>query len=209
MAIGAVVGAGLSAIDTMNANKDIIKAYNENIRSIRQNYNLNMNSIDVQMNAELQNAIYELSNMQLNAMENQALVESALGESGAEGRSSGKIKQSIKASNKRQEGSLQLNYENSFYGNIADKHKLHMETTRAIQNAQSSAKAGFTQGTEAIFKVAGGAVKGATVSKGGAGLAKANSLDEAMEFWDTYDKYYKAGMGLGNNLQTIGRRGGL
>ena len=102
-AVGAVVGGGSSILGISKSNRNMIKAFKQQMKYLQINYNYNQAALDRQEKSMYDSAMVELLGLSMNAYQNNAQVEAAMAETGLEGRSQEKIQQVIHGQTSRQE----------------------------------------------------------------------------------------------------------
>lgn len=174
--IGAVVGGGSSMMGIRKGNKNLIKAYREKMKYVVMNYNYAQNNLDRQQQSLRDEASMQLLQLNLNAMNNQAQVRAAIGESGYDGRNASKMNQVITGQNIRQKDVAKEAYEVASYDIRSKKDALYIQTKAGLDQEYKALGQSFTHGTQAFMQVAGAAAQGAAIGAftAGAGSAIAN-----------------------------------
>lgn len=175
--VGAVVGAVMGAISGISgikgANKSRIEAYKQQVKAISLQYNYNQNQLTRQEKSIYDNAVSDLFQLQLQSLSNNGMVESALAESGYEGRGSEKVKQSLDAAVGRQKTSIKADAEARVTNVRAQKDALYISTKSQMENLRDSTNAQLIGGSQAFFQVLDSTAKGAAMGAAGGALVGA------------------------------------
>lgn len=177
LVIGAVVGAcvggyqGIAGVRKYN--HKITDKFWENVAIVNRQYSYAQNELDKQAvyaRDEAQSEMYQLS---LNAFRNNSLVESALSESGLEGRSQKAVARDVRGQSERQKDNIQASYENAIYSIKSQKDSLHIEYAQNIQDMRDAIKPLYKHGFQAIDEIGQKAAIGAVAGYFGAGVGGA------------------------------------
>ena len=172
--IGAVIGAVATTMSIRKGNKRLIKAYKEQVKKISKNYNFALNNIDSQQQDAYKATLNELTNLSIIGSKNIAMVNVALAESGLEGRSHNQVSREVAGVLGSQKATTQENYENKVIGLKLDREALRIKTNHTFKDAHTNFRNSLTKGIDAVFKIAEGAAKGASL-----GMAGASALDNS------------------------------
>lgn len=159
--IGGIIGGLSSSLGVGSQNKALTKAFKQQMKIVMQNYNYNQNALDQEQRYALDNAKQQLFSLTLNGMQNNSTVEAALAETGYEGRTAGKVKQSIAGTAERQRTAKIDNYYLQTDQIRAQKDTLYIQTKNSIEQARKSLEAQYTGGLQALGQVVQGAATGA------------------------------------------------
>lgn len=169
--IGGVIGFSSGLYNVSKGNRELTKAFKKQMKVVMQNYNYNQNALNQEERYALDNAKQQLFQLELNAIQNNSTVEAALAETGTEGRTSSKIKQSISGQVERQKTAKIDNYYLQTDQIRSKKDALYIETDRAIQQARKNLESQYTYGIQAALQVADSTAKGAAMGAFAGGVA--------------------------------------
>lgn len=180
--IGGIIGGGSSLNIISRQNKKKTKAFLKQMEYLQRNYNYNQAALDRQERSRYDSALVDLFTMSLNSYQNNSQIESALAETGTEGRSSEKIMQTVRGQTDRQKTSYKEAYLNDVWNIRGQKEALYISTKSDVEQAKAQLSASYIHGLEAFGQfvngVATGAALGATTA--GAGSAIGSAIGGAM-----------------------------
>lgn len=172
-AIGAVVGGGGSLYGISKQNRSMVKAFKKQMHYLQLNYNYNQASLDRQERSMYDSALGELFSLSLNAYQNNSQVEAAIAETGLEGRSQDKIKQTISGQTLRQETSTKEAYLNDVWNVRSQKDALYIQTKASVEQARDNLNNNLIGGSSAFQQFLSGAINGAAMGAATAGIGSA------------------------------------
>lgn len=172
-AIGAVVGGGGSLYGISKQNRSMVKAFKKQMHYLQLNYNYNQASLDRQERSMYDSALGELFSLSLNAYQNNSQVEAAIAETGLEGRSQDKIKQTISGQTLRQETSTKEAYLNDVWNVRFQKDALYIQTKASVEQARDNLNNSLIGGSSAFQQFLSGAINGAAMGAATAGIGSA------------------------------------
>ena len=172
-AVGAVVGGGSSILGISKSNRNMIKAFKQQMKYLQINYNYNQAALDRQEKSMYDSAMVELLGLSMNAYQNNAQVEAAMAETGLEGRSQEKIQQVIHGQTSRQETATKEAYKQGVWEVRGQKEALYITTKNEVEQARASIKSNLVGGTQAFMQVMSDALQGASIGASVAGLGSA------------------------------------
>lgn len=171
--IGGCIGGTQGFMGVRKYNRKITNMFWEQIRQVNKQYSYAQNELDKQAvyaRDEAQSEMYQLS---LNAFRNNSLVESALSESGLEGRSQKAVARDVRGQTERQKDNIQASYENAIYSIKSNKDSLYTEYRDNIKDLRDSIKGSYKSGLNAILEIGDKAAIGAFMGYVGAGAGSA------------------------------------
>ena len=169
-AVGAVVGGGSSILGISKSNRNMIKAFKQQMKYLQINYNYNQAALDRQEKSMYDSAMVELLGLSMNAYQNNAKVEAAMAETGLEGRSQEKIQQVIHGQTSRQETATKEAYKQGVWEVRGQKEALYITTKNEVEQSKASIKSNLVGGTQAFMQVMSDAIQGASIGASVAGL---------------------------------------
>lgn len=169
-AVGAVVGGGSSILGISKSNRNMIKAFKQQMKYLQINYNYNQAALDRQEKSMYDSAMVELLGLSMNAYQNNAQIEAAMAETGLEGRSQEKIQQVIHGQTSRQETATKEAYKQGVWEVRGQKEALYITTKNEVEQYKASVKSNLVGGTQAFMQVMSGALQGASIGASVAGL---------------------------------------
>ena len=172
-AVGAVVGGGSSILGISKSNRNMIKAFKQQMKYLQTNYNYNQAALDRQEKSMYDSAMVELLGLSMNAYQNNAQVEAAMAETGLEGRSQEKIQQVIHGQTSRQETATKEAYKQGVWEVRGQKEALYITTKNEVEQYKASVKSNLVGGTQAFMQVMSDALQGASIGASVAGLGSA------------------------------------
>lgn len=172
-AIGAVIGGGSSIVGMKKANRSQIKAFKKQMEYLQKNYNYNQAALDRQERSLYDSALAEMFTMSFNAYQNNAQIESALAETGVEGRSQEKVLQTVRGQTSRQETATKEAYENEVWNIRGQKDALYIQTKVDVEQARDQLKGNLIGGSQAFMQFLGSAAQGAAIGAATAGIGSA------------------------------------
>jgi hypothetical protein len=173
LAIGAAVGAGSAILSGSKANRNKLKAYKKQVENITRNYSYGINELDKQQTQAYHQAVSELYELSLNGMQNNASVEVAMAESGAEGRTTNQVKRGLNGALQRQSRAIKDNHEQTVANVISQKNALRIETNAQYKAAKEQTDATLTTGLAAVMQTINGAAIGAATAWAGGAIGGA------------------------------------
>lgn len=171
--IGGVIGGGSSIKSISKQNKQKTKAFLKQMEYLQRNYNYNQAALDRKERSRYDSALVDLFTMSLNSYQNNSQLEAALAETGTEGRSSGKILQTVRGQSARQETSYKEAYLNDVWNIRGQKEALYISTKAEVEQAKDQLSASYIHGTQAFGQFVNGVAMGAALGAATAGAASA------------------------------------
>lgn len=180
-AVGAVVGGAGSIFGTHKQNRSMVKAFKKQMHYLQLNYNYNQASLDRQERSMYDSALGELFSLSLNAYQNNSQIEAAIAETGLDGRSQDKIKQTISGQTLRQETATKEAYLNDVWNVRFQKDALYIQTKASVEQARDNLNNNLIGGSRAFQQFLNGAITGAAIgaATAGAGSAAGGALGGA------------------------------
>lgn len=172
-AIGAVVGGGDSLYGISKQNRSMVKAFKKQMHYLQLNYNYNQASLDRQERSMYDSALGELFSLSLNAYQNNSQIEAAIAETGLDGRSQDKIKQTISGQTLRQETATKEAYLNDVWNVRFQKDALYIQTKASVEQARDNLNNNLIGGSKAFQQFLNGAITGAAMGAATAGIGSA------------------------------------
>ena len=172
-AIGAVVGGGGSLYGISKQNRSMVKAFKKQMHYLQLNYNYNQASLDRQERSMYDSALGELFSLSLNAYQNNSQIEAAIAETGLDGRSQDKIKQTISGQTLRQETATKEAYLNDVWNVRFQKDALYIQTKASVEQAKDNLNNNLIGGSSAFQQFLSGAINGAAMGAATAGIGSA------------------------------------
>lgn len=172
-AIGAVVGGGGSLYGISKQNRSMVKAFKKQMHYLQLNYNYNQASLDRQERSMYDSALGELFSLSLNAYQNNSQIEAAIAETGLDGRSQDKIKQTISGQTMRQETATKEAYLNDVWNVRFQKDALYIQTKASVEQARDNLNNNLIGGSRAFQQFLSGAITGAAMGAATAGVGSA------------------------------------
>lgn len=169
--IGGAIGFANGVYGVSKGNRELTKAFNQQMKAVMQNYNYNQNALNQEERYALDNAKQQLFQLELNSVQNNATVEASLAETGYEGRNANKIRQSISGQVERQKTAKIDNYYLQTDQIRAKKDNLYIQTDREIQQARKQLESQYTGGLQAAMQIADSTAKGAMMGAFAGGVA--------------------------------------
>lgn len=171
--IGGVIGGGSSIKSISKQNKQKTKAFLKQMEYLQRNYNYNQAALDRKERSRYDSALVDLFTMSLNSYQNNSQIEAALAETGTEGRSSGKILQTVRGQSARRETSYKEAYLNDVWNIRGQKEALYISTKAEVEQAKDQLSASYIHGTQAFGQFVNGVAMGAALGAATAGAASA------------------------------------
>lgn len=172
-AIGAVVGGGGSLYGISKQNRSMVKAFKKQMHYLQLNYNYNQASLDRQERSMYDSALGELFSLSLSAYQNNSQIEAAIAETGLDGRSQDKIKQTISGQALRQETATKEAYLNDVWNVRFQKDALYIQTKASVEQARDNLNNSLIGGSSAFQQFLSGAINGAAMGAATAGIGSA------------------------------------
>lgn len=172
-AVGAVVGGGGSLYGISKQNRSMVKAFKKQMHYLQLNYNYNQASLDRQERSMYDSALGELFSLSLNAYQNNSQIEAAIAETGLDGRSQDKIKQTISGQTLRQETATKEAYLNDVWNVRFQKDALYIQTKASVEQARDNLNNNLIGGSRAFQQFLSGAITGAAMGAATAGVGSA------------------------------------
>lgn len=172
-AVGAVVGGASSIYGTSKQNRSMVKAFKKQMHYLQLNYNYNQASLDRQERSMYDSALGELFSLSLNAYQNNSQIEAASAETGLDGRSQDKIKQTISGQTLRQETATKEAYLNDVWNVRFQKDALYIQTKASVEQARDNLNNNLIGGSRAFQQFLSGAITGAAMGAATAGIGSA------------------------------------
>lgn len=172
-AVGAVVGGGGSLYGISKQNRSMVKAFKKQMHYLQLNYNYNQASLDRQERSMYDSALGELFSLSLNAYQSNSQIEAAIAETGLDGRSQDKIKQTISGQTLRQETATKEAYLNDVWNVRFQKDALYIQTKASVEQARDNLNNNLIGGSKAFQQFLNGAITGAAMGAATAGIGSA------------------------------------
>lgn len=172
-AIGAVVGGGGSLYGISKQNRSMVKAFKKQMHYLQLNYNYNQASLDRQERSMYDSALGGLFSLSLSAYQNNSQIEAAIAETGLDGRSQDKIKQTISGQTLRQETATKEAYLNDVWNVRFQKDALYIQTKASVEQARDNLNNNLIGGSKAFQQFLNGAITGAAMGAATAGIGSA------------------------------------
>jgi hypothetical protein len=172
-AVGAVVGGGSSLHGISKQNRSMVKAFKKQMHYLQLNYNYNQASLDRQERSMYDSALGELFSLSLNAYQNNSQIEAAIAETGLDGRSQDKIKQTVRGQTLRQETATKEAYLNDVWNVRFQKDALYIQTKASVEQARDNLNNNLIGGSKAFQQFLSGAITGAAMGAATAGIGSA------------------------------------
>lgn len=172
-AVGAVIGGGSALHGTSKQNRSMVKAFKKQMHYLQLNYNYNQASLDRQERSMYDSALGELFSLSLNAYQHNSQIEAAIAETGLDGRSQDKIKQTISGQTLRQETATKEAYLNDVWNVRFQKDALYIQTKASVEQARDNLNNNLIGGSRAFQQFLSGAITGAAMGAATAGIGSA------------------------------------
>lgn len=172
-AVGAVIGGAGSIYGTSKQNRSMVEAFKKKMHYLQLNYNYNQASLDRQERSMYDSALGELFSLSLNAYQNNSQIEAAIAETGLDGRSQDKIKQTISGQTLRQETATKEAYLNDVWNVRFQKDALYIQTKASVEQARDNLNNNLIGGSRAFQQFLSGAITGAAMGAATAGIGSA------------------------------------
>lgn len=172
-AVGAVVGGAGSLYGISKQNRSMVEAFKKKMHYLQLNYNYNQASLDRQERSMYDSALGELFSLSLNAYQNNSQIEAAIAETGLDGRSQDKIKQTISGQTLRQETATKETYLNDVWNVRFQKDALYIQTKASVEQARDNLNNNLIGGSRAFQQFLSGAITGAAMGAATAGIGSA------------------------------------
>lgn len=172
-AVGAVVGGADSLYGISKQNRSMVEAFKKKMHYLQLNYNYNQASLDRQERSMYDSALGELFSLSLNAYQNNSQIEAAIAETGLDGRSQDKIKQTISGQTLRQETATKEAYLNDVWNVRFQKDALYIQTKASVEQARDNLNNNLIGGSRAFQQFLSGAITGAAMGATTAGIGSA------------------------------------
>lgn len=172
-AVGAVIGGGSSLHGISKQNRSMVKAFKKQMHYLQLNYNYNQASLDRQERSMYDSALGELFSLSLNAYQNNSQIEAAIAETGLDGRSQDKIKQTISGQTLRQETATKEAYLNDVWNVRFQKDALYIQTKASVEQARDNLNNNLIGGSMAFQQFLSGTITGAAMGAATAGIGGA------------------------------------
>ena len=172
-AVGAVVGGAGSLYGISKQNRGMVEAFKKKMHYLQLNYNYNQASLDRQERSMYDSALGELFSLSLNAYQNNSQIEAAIAETGLDGRSQDKIKQTISGQTLRQETATKEAYLNDVWNVRFQKDALYIQTKASVEQARDNLNNNLIGGSRAFQQFLSGAITGAAMGAATAGIGSA------------------------------------
>ena len=163
--LGAVAGGVLGASQASTAakanNKAIAKNFKETTKALSTNYNYGVLRSRTGMQSEFDEARRTLLNLTFNSKQNQATIKAALAETGTEGRSVGKLEQSVEAHDLRTESSIKENSQIVTANYLRQMEADRLTTISQMKAAKVQGENSMISDQEQLFSMLTSSMKGA------------------------------------------------
>lgn len=171
--IGGIIGGGSSLNSISKQNKQKTKAFLKQMHYLQMNYNYNQAALDRQERSKYDSALADLFTMSLNSYQNNSQIEAALAETGTEGRSSGKVMQTMSGQTERQKTAYKEAYLNDVWNIRGQKEALYISTKTEVEQARDQLSASYIHGSQAFGQFVNGIATGAALGAATAGAGSA------------------------------------
>ena len=171
--IGGIIGGGSSLNSISKQNKQKTKAFLKQMHYLQMNYNYNQAALDRQERSKYDSALADLFTMSLNSYQNNSQIEAALAETGTEGRSSGKVMQTISGQTERRKTAYKEAYLNDVWNIRGQKEALYISTKTEVEQARDQLSASYIHGSQAFGQFVNGIATGAALGAATAGAGSA------------------------------------
>ena len=151
----------------------MVEAFKKKMHYLQLNYNYNQASLDRQERSMYDSALGELFSLSLNAYQNNSQIEAAIAETGLDGRSQDKIKQTISGQTLRQETATKEAYLNDVWNVRFQKDALYIQTKASVEQARDNLNNNLIGGSRAFQQFLSGAITGAAMGAATAGIGSA------------------------------------
>lgn len=172
-AVGAVVGGAGSLYGISKQNRSMVEAFKKKMHYLQLNYNYNQASLDRQERSMYDSALGELFSLSLNAYQSNSQIEAAIAETGLDGRSQDKIKQTISGQTLRRETATKEAYLNDVWNVRFQKDALYIQTKASVEQARDNLNNNLIGGSRAFQQFLSGAITGAAMGATTAGIGSA------------------------------------
>lgn len=172
-AVGAVIGGGSSLHGISKQNRSMVEAFKKKMYYLQLNYNYNQASLDRQERSMYDSALGELFSLSLNAYQSNSQIEAAIAETGLDGRSQDKIKQTISGQTLRQETATKEAYLNDVWNVRFQKDALYIQTKASVEQARDDLNNNLIGGSRAFQQFLSGTITGAAMGAATAGIGSA------------------------------------
>lgn len=169
--VGAVTFGGSSIYGMKKQNRNALAAFKKQMKYLQINYNYNQAALDRQERSMYDNALGELFALSLNAYQNNSQVEAAIAETGLEGRSQEKIKQTVRGQTARQETATKEAYMMDVWNVRSQKDALYIQTKASVEQARDNLNNNLIYGSKAFQQFLDSTIQGAAVGVATAGFA--------------------------------------
>lgn len=177
IAAGAVIGAVAGGVSSLwqrpRYNRALTKAFKKQMYYAQMNYNWNQNQLTRQEQSAYDNAVSNLFQLSYNALQNNAIVEASLAETGYEGRTAGQIKRSISGAVLRQKTALKDAYETDVTNIRSQKDALYVQMKNSVEQARDQLKSQYKGGMSYVMELLDSSAKGAAIGAATAGVGSA------------------------------------
>ena len=179
--VGGIMGFGSGVHGVRKSNKTVIKNFYNQLEAINKNYTYAQNELDKSAVYTYDEALSGLYQNSLNAFRNNSMVDAALGETGLEGRSQGRVSREVKGQTERQNDNIQSSFENAIYSIKSKKDALYVTYKSDVEYLRDFTGTQFTKGISGLMKIADSTAQGAALGAitGGAGGAFASGATSA------------------------------
>lgn len=171
--IGGIIGGGSSLNSISKQNKQKTKAFLKQMHYLQMNYNYNQAALDRQERSKYDSALADLFTMSINSYQNNSQIEAALAETGTEGRSSGKVMQTMSGQTERQKTAYKEAYLNDVWNIRGQKEALYISTKTEVEQARDQLSASYIHGSQAFGQFVNGIATGAALGAATAGAGSA------------------------------------
>lgn len=171
--IGGCIGGGSSILNVGKSNRKMKNAFKKQMRYAMRNYNYNQAALDREERGVYDEAMQEMFTIEMNALQNNAMIEAGLSETGTEGRNSDKIEQVTEATTGRQATSIKEAAEASVWQTRSAKDALYVQTAAEFEQARDRLSGDLIGGMRAVGMVVQGAAQGAAIGALTAGIGSA------------------------------------
>ena len=183
---GGILGAIEPMADAHQKNKAALKSYKAAIKSLSTNYNYGVLSNTTSIKSEFDQARRTLENLKYNAKQNQSTIWAAISETNTEGRSVGKVEQSVEAHDMRTESSVTENYQLSAANYVRQIEADRITTKSQMEAKKQEYKNSIVDADQTFFNMITGSMKGAqtgysfgSMFGGGGGMASGANFGAA------------------------------
>ena len=158
---GGILGGVEALADAHQRNKAALKNYKAAIKALSTNYNYGVLRKTTAIKSEFDQARRTLENLKYNSRQNQSTIRAAIAETNTEGRSVGKLEQSVEAHDMRTESSVTENYQLSAANYVRQMEADRITTKSQMEAKKQEYKNSIVDADQTFFNMLTGSMKGA------------------------------------------------